>query len=87
MISLLVSDFRKISVSVPSIPVAVLDLADLPEPFLSGLQKMGVQLLWDAENFHPHADFIAQKMLDRIMRICKKFLKLGFFGHILFLLF
>ena len=48
---------------------------------------MGVQLLWDAENFHPHADFIAQKMLDRIMRICKKFLKLGFFGHILFLLF
>ena len=58
-----------------------------PEPFLSGLQKMGVQLLWDAENFHPHAVFIAQKMLDRIMRICKSFLKLGFFGHILFLLF
>ena len=48
---------------------------------------MGMQLLWDAENFHPHADFIAQKMLDRIMRICKKLLKLGFIGHILFLLF
>jgi hypothetical protein len=54
----------------------------IPEPFLSGLQKMGVQLLWDAEKFHPHAVFIAQKMLDRIMRICKKNLKLGFFGHI-----
>ena len=34
------------------------------EPFLSGLQKMGVQLLWDAENFHSHAVFIAQNMLD-----------------------
>ena len=59
----------------------------LSEPFLSGLQKMGVQLLWDAEIFHPHAVFISQNMLDRIMRICKNFLKLGFFGHILFLLF
>jgi hypothetical protein len=31
MISLLVSDFRKISVSVPSIPIAVLDLTFLTE--------------------------------------------------------
>ena len=31
MISLLVSDFRKISVSVPSIPVAVLGLTDQPK--------------------------------------------------------
>jgi hypothetical protein len=60
---------------------------EIPEPFLSGLQKMGVQLLWDAENLYPHAVFIAQEMLDRIMRICISFLKLGFFGHILFLLF
>ena len=44
---------------------------------------MGVQILWDAENFHPHA----QKMIDRILRICKSFLKIGFFWHILFLLF
>ena len=58
------------------------------ETFLSGVQKMGVQLLWDAENFHPHhVVFNAQKMLDLIMRICISFLKLGFIGNILFLLF
>ena len=45
---------------------------------------MGVHLLLDGENFHPHAVFISQKIIDRIMRICKSFLKLGFFGHILF---
>jgi hypothetical protein len=33
-----------------------------------------------------HAIFIAQQMLDQILRICKSFLKIGFFGHILFLL-
>ena len=63
------------------------DIFVISEPFLSGLQEMGVQLLWDAEIFHPHAVFIAQKMLYQIMRICKKILKLDFFGHILFLLF
>ena len=25
----------------------------MPEPYSSGLQNMGVQLLWDAENLHP----------------------------------
>jgi hypothetical protein len=34
-----------------------------------------------------HAIFIAQQMLDQILRICKSSLKIGFFGHFLFLLF
>ena len=34
-----------------------------------------------------HAVFIAKQMLDQILRICKSFLKSGFFGHIWFLLF
>jgi hypothetical protein len=34
-----------------------------------------------------HAVFVAQQMLDQILRICKSFLKSGFFGHIWFLLF
>ena len=56
-------------------------------PFLSDLQNIGLQLLWDAENVQPNEVFIAQKMLDQFIGICKNFLKLGFSEHILFLLF
>ena len=66
----------------------------LTEPFFSRLQKRGVGI-WQGEEIFPqhaffiahNAIFIAQQMLDQILRICKSFLKIGFFGHILFLLF
>ena len=40
----------------------------------------GLQTLYGAENFQPHAVFIAQKMLDQILRICRNFLFLFFLG-------
>ena len=50
MISLLVSDFRKISVSVPSIPVAVLELTDFSQTcraeFVSMLSALNGQTKW-----------------------------------------
>ena len=64
------------------------------EAFFSRLQNRGGQNLEGVEIFPQHAVFIAQhavfiakQMLDQILRICKSFLKSGFFGHIWFLLF
>ena len=66
----------------------------IPEAFFSRLQNRGVKIWQGMEIFPqhaifiaPHAVFIAQQMLDQILRICKSFLKSGFFGHIWFLLF
>ena len=64
------------------------------EAFFSRLQNRGVRI-WQGVEIFPqhavfiaqHAVFIAQQMLDQILRICKSFLKSGFFGHIWFLLF
>ena len=64
------------------------------EAFFSRLQNRGGQNLEGVEIFPQHAVFIAQhavffaqQILDQILRICKSFLKSGFFGHIWFLLF
>ena len=64
------------------------------EAFFSRLQNRGVRIWQGVEIFPQHAVFIAQyavfiaqQMLDQILKICKSFLKIGFFGHILFLLF
>ena len=59
------------------------------EAFFSRLQNRGVRI-WQGVEIFPqdevfiaqHAVFIAQQMLDQILRICKSFLKSGFFGHI-----
>ena len=67
---------------------------DRSEAFFSRLQNRGVRI-WQGVEIFPqhtvfiaqHAVFIAQQMLDQILRICKSFLKSGFFGHIWFLLF
>ena len=63
-------------------------------PFFLGCKIGGVRI-WQGVEIFPqhavfiahHAVFIAQQMLDQILRICKSFLKSGFFGHIWFLLF
>ena len=63
-------------------------------PFFLGCEIGGVRI-WQGVEIFPqhavfiaqHAVFIAQQMLDQILRICKSFLKSGFFGHIWFLLF
>ena len=57
------------------------------EAFFSRLQNRGVRIWQDVEIFPQHAVFIAQQMLDQILRICKSFLKSGFFEHIWYLLF
>ena len=64
------------------------------EAFFLGCKIGGVRI-WQGVEIFPqhavfiahHAVFIAQQMLDQILRICKSFLKSGFFGHIWFLLF
>ena len=57
-----------------------------PEPFFSRLQNRGVRIWQGVEIFPQHAvfiaqyaAFIAQQMLDQILKICKSFLKIGFF--------
>jgi hypothetical protein len=56
------------------------------EAFFSRLQNRGVRI-WQGVEMFPqhavfiahHAVFIAQQMLDQILKICKSFLKIGFF--------
>ena len=64
------------------------------EAFFLGCKIGGVRIWLGVEIFPQHAVFIAQhavffaqQILDQILRICKSFLKSGFFGHILFPLF
>ena len=55
-------------------------------PFFLGCKIGGVRI-WLGVKIFPqhavfiahHAVFIAQQMLDQILRICKSFLKIGFF--------
>ena len=67
---------------------------EIKRPFFLGCKIGGVRIWKGVEIFPQHAVFTAhhavfsvQQMLDQILRICKSFLKSGFFGHIWFLLF
>ena len=77
-----------ISIILPSIPELYICSVVLsrPEDFFSRLQNRGVRIWQGVEIFPQHAvfiaqyaAFIAQQMLDQIMKICKSFLKIGFF--------
>ena len=55
-------------------------------PFFLGCKIGGVRIWQGVEIFPQHAvfiaqyaAFIAQQMLDQILKICKSFLKIGFF--------
>ena len=61
-------------------------LQEIPEAFFSRLQNRGVRIWQGVEICPQHAVFIAQyaafitqQMLDQILKICKGFLKIGFF--------